>query len=315
MKVGIAGYGIVGKRRRTFIDQHESLELAAVADITFDESGKLPDGTRYYKSYLDLINNESLDLLFVCLSNDVAADATIVGLESGFHVFCEKPPGRSVEDVRRVRRIEEKNPHLKLKYGFNHRYHDSIREAIRLMESKELGEVINIRGVYGKSVMVNFASDWRHNREIAGGGILLDQGIHMVDLLRAFAGEFSQIHSFVSNDHWGHEVEDNAYALMKSEKGVVAQLHSTATEWRHRFNLQVTLTHGLLIMSGILSGTKSYGQEQLTIVYRGDNDRGMPKEQRITYIEDNSLMWTKLMNFTNALKPIKQLRLVLVLMP
>ena len=83
----------------------------------------------------------------------------------------------------------------KLKYGFNHRYHDSVQEAVKLVQSGELGKLINLRGVYGKSKIISFDSDWRTQRSIAGGGILLDQGIHMVDLIRLFAGEFENIHS------------------------------------------------------------------------------------------------------------------------
>lgn len=288
LKVGIAGYGVVGKRRHHFIDINPFLEVVGVCDRTFNGKGRLSDGVNYYGHYKDLLKNEKLDILFVCLTNDIAAEVTIAGLECDLHVFCEKPPGKKPSDVKKVREVEATKPKLKLKYGFNHRYHDSVKEALRIIESKELGDVINMRGVYGKSVIVSFESDWRSKREIAGGGILLDQGIHMVDLMRLYAGEFVDFHSFVKNDYWNYDIEDNAYALMRSEKGIVAFLHSTATEWRHRFNLDITLTKGTVILTGILSGTKSYGQETLKIVYRGDSDAGNPKEQTTTYIKDNS---------------------------
>ena len=138
--------------------------------------------------------------------------------------------------------------------------------------------------------MITFGqnSDWRTKRAIAGGGILLDQGIHMVDLLRLFGGEFTQVHSFVSNDFWGHDVEDNAYALMRAETGVVAMLHSSATQWRHRFSLEITLQRGTVLLEGILSGSKSYGAETMTIAWAADNDIGDPKEQTTRYNEDHS---------------------------
>ena len=99
--------------------------------------------------------------------------------------------------------------------------------------------MINARGVYGKSQLVTFGqSSWRTERELAGGGVLLDQGIHMVDLIRLFCGEFTEVYSFVSNDVWRHDVEDNAYALMRSDRNAIAMLHSSATQWRHRFNLE-----------------------------------------------------------------------------
>lgn len=290
LRIGIAGYGVVGKRRRHFIDLHPDMEVVAVCDRTFDAEGTLPDGVRFYRSANRLLEAEKLDALFVCLTNDVAADVTIAGLRHGLHVFCEKPPGRTVDDVRRVIAAEKQCPGLKLKYGFNHRYHDSVRDALGIMQSGELGNVLNLRGVYGKSKFISYGahSDWRTQRAIAGGGILLDQGIHMVDLMRLFGGEFTRVNSVISNTFWGHDVEDNAYALMRTDAGVVAMLHSTATQWRHRFQLEVTLSKGALILSGILSGSKSYGAETLTVVWADDDDQGDPREQTTRYNRDPS---------------------------
>ena len=234
---------------------------------------------------------------------------SIAGLKNNLHVFCEKPPGRNLSDIANVIEMESQRPALKLKYGFNHRYHGSIKEALRLVQSNELGKVVNLRGVYGKSKIINFTSQWRTQREIAGGGILLDQGIHMVDLFRLFAGEFSQIHSFIDNSFWKHDVEDNAYALMKTNSGVVGFLNSTATQWRHRFSLDITLDKGSISLSGILSGSKSYGAETITIAYRDDLDesnQGDPREITSKYNKDNS--WQEeIADFADAIlfdKPI-----------
>lgn len=289
LKVGIAGFGVVGKRRKDCIDRHPHLCVAAVCDRTFDGEGALADGVRYYQDYRSLLT-EDLDALIVCLTNDIAAEVTIAGLEAGLHVFCEKPPGRSVEDVMRVISHERRHPALKLMYGFNHRYHESVQDALRILRSGELGRVINMRGMYGKAKLITFnQSDWRTKREIAGGGVLLDQGIHMVDLMRLFGGDFSEVHSFISNSHWGYDVEDNAYALMRTTDGVVGMLNSSATQWRHRFHLDINLERGSLILGGILSGTKSYGAETLTVVRADpDNDLGDPRELITRYNRDPS---------------------------
>ena len=287
LRVGIAGFGVVGQRRREHIDAHPDMQTVAVADRSFETDGTFEDGVRYYRSYRDLLG-ENLDALFVCLTNDVAAEVTRAGLERGFHLFCEKPPGRNVEDIESVREVEQQRPDLVLKYGFNHRYHDSVQDALTLVRSGELGRVLNMKGAYGKSAIINFQSDWRTKREIAGGGILLDQGIHMVDLMRLFAGEFDDVHSFVSNDYWKHDVEDNAFALMRSRSGVVAMLHSTATQWRHRFNLEMALEEGTIVLAGLLTGSKSYGAETLTVAWRSHNGEGDPKEQVTRYNSDPS---------------------------
>jgi len=287
LRVGVAGYGSTGQIRRQYIDAHPRMRTVAVCDRTLTSSGETVDGVRMWSNWEQLLEEE-LDVLFVCLWNDIAPTVVMEGLRRGLHVFCEKPPGRTVEDVLRVREVEQANPHLKLKYGFNHRYHQSVRDALKIIQSGDLGPVVDLRGVYGKSKMIRFDQDWRTKREIAGGGILLDQGIHMVDMMRLFAGEFVDIHAHVSNAFWCHDVEDNAYALMRTADGVVAMLHSSATQWRHRFGLDITLKEGGLSLSGILSSSRSYGAETLTVVYRGDDDLGDPREVTTRYNEDQS---------------------------
>ena len=286
LRVGIAGYGNTGQIRRRYIDEHPNLQTIAVCDITL-EPCVAPDGVRRWKTYRQLLD-EDLDILFVCITNDMAPEVTMAGLERGLHVFCEKPPGRTVADVAAVRDVEASQPELKLKYGFNHRYHDSIRDARRVIASGELGKVIDMKGVYGKSKMIRFDADWRTKRDIAGGGILLDQGIHMLDMMRFFGGEFVDIHAFITNGYWKHDVEDNAYAIMRTDTGIVAMVHSSATQWRHRFNLDITLSEGALVLSGILSSTKSYGAETLTVVHRGEYDDGDPREVTTRYSSDES---------------------------
>lgn len=287
LRVGIAGYGSTGQIRRRHIDAHDRLRTVAYCDATLDDLGADEAGVRRYHNYEQLLD-EDLDVLFVCLWNDVAPAATIAGLERGLHVFCEKPPGRTVEDIEAVRAVEAQHPAQKLKYGFNHRYHDSVRDALRIIRTGELGRVLDLNGVYGKSKMIRFDQDWRTKREIAGGGILLDQGIHMVDMMRLFVGDFVHISSHVSNGFWCHDVEDNAWALMRTSDDVVALLHSSATQWRHRFRLEIALTEGSLILSGILSSSRSYGVETLTVVSRSDDDRGDPREVSTRYNTDTS---------------------------
>ena len=289
LRVGIAGYGVVGRRRKDCVDLHPNLEMVAICDQYFDDSKTTVHSLNAYQSYNDLLK-EDLDILIVCLTNEIAPQVTIAGLKKNLHVFCEKPPGRNVEDILAVIEMENSQTSCKLMYGFNHRYHDSVKDALEIIHSGDLGSIINLRGVYGKSKLISFHQpDWRTKREISGGGILLDQGIHMVDLMRLFAGEFKEVHSFISNDHWNYEVEDNAYAIMRTENGIVGMLNSSATQWRHRFNLDINLENGSIILAGILSGTKSYGAETLTLVKVDHaNDNGNPKEQVTFYNNDPS---------------------------
>ena len=309
LKIGIAGYGIVGKRRHDVIEQNPGMYVAAVCDRKFNGQGKLDDDVSYYDNYKALLENEALDALIICMTNDIAPEVTMAGLNSGLHVFCEKPPGRSVQDIKNVIKVEARYPKLKLMYGFNYRHHYSVKDALAVINSGEMGGLINLRGVYGKSKVVTFNQDtWRTKKAIAGGGVLLDQGIHMVDLMRLFAGEFTQVYSFVSNSYWGYDVEDNAYALMKTDKGVVGMLHSSATEWRHRFSLDINLEKGSINLGGILSSTKSYGAETMTLVWANpDEDNGDPREQMTRYNKDPS--WSlEIAAFADAIRSGKPIQ-------
>ena len=299
LKVALAGFGVVGERRYRVMCEHDHIDVVGIADKKFSK-GDLVDGTIPTFQNFEELTSLGIDALFVSLPNDDAPTATIMGLKNGWHVFCEKPPGRSVADIQAVLKEAGEKPHLKLKYGFNHRYHDSVREALKIIQSGDMGKVINMRGVYGKSEFIPWPRPshevlretgtqyWRTNRDIAGGGILLDQGIHMVDLMRIFASDFVDVKSFVSNDYWQHDVEDNAYAIMRTAEGTVAMLHSTATQWQHSFSLDIHLEQGALLLSGILSGSKSYGDEKLTVIYREENVGGRPRETSTKYIRDHS---------------------------
>ena len=306
LKVGIAGYGVVGKKRHKFVNEHPQMTVTAICEQSFSAGYNGINGVQSFNDYKELLKTE-LDILFVCLPNFIAAEVTIAGLEKGLHVFCEKPPGKDMADIEHVIATEKKFPHLKLKYGFNHRYHDSIREALRIIKSGDLGEIVNLRGVYGKSKIIPFSGGWRSKRELAGGGILLDQGIHMVDLMRLFGGEFNEVRSFVSNDFWKHDVEDNAFALLKNDRGVIAMLNSSATQWQHKFNLEISLSKGYIELHGILSGSKSYGEEKIVVGFRNeDSDNGQMETRTIKFLQDNS--WRdEIFEFADAILNHKQI--------
>ncbi|MBH30550.1 MAG: oxidoreductase [Candidatus Marinimicrobia bacterium] len=288
LRAGIIGYGVVGKKRREVIDANDDLQTICVSDLNFKSNGIFSDGVKYYNNYNNVFEQD-LDVVFVSLPNYLAAKVTILGLENNCHVFCEKPPSRTVEELQEVIKCSDNNPNLKLKYGFNHRYHDSVKKANEIIESEQLGEVVSIRGVYGKSSIIPFGSGWRSEKKYSGGGILIDQGIHMLDLVRYFSTDYEEIHSVVTNDYWGHDVEDNAFVLMRNKKGQVALLHSTATQWQHRFRIEIILSEGLIELTGILTGSKSYGSETLKIIKRKKGDSsGAQKEKVYTFLEDNS---------------------------
>lgn len=291
IRVGIVGYGKIGRLRAQVISRHPDLALIAVVDPAGAPGEELPPECSFFSEPDELLRQD-LDAVFVCTPNAATSELVVAALEAGKHVFAEKPPGCSLGNVIRMREAEQRHPTLKLKFGFNHRAHESVRLAQSLVRSGDLGRLMWMRGVYGKAGGPGFENDWRTDPDIAGGGILLDQGIHMLDLFRLFGGEFEEVKSFVHRSFWQVGLEDNAFALLRGGDGCVAMLHSSATHWNHIFRLEIYLSEGYLIIQGFLTGTRTYGRESLVVGRRDWNDadgaRGNPREERYHFDKDNS---------------------------
>jgi predicted dehydrogenase len=291
LKVGIVGLGKMGRIRKRELEALPSVRVVAVCDPIFAGESGSSDGELHTTDYEQVLGAD-LDVVFVCTPNNITAQVASAALERGVHVFCEKPPGRDLRDTERILNAWKAAPDRKLKFGFNHRYHDSVIQAHSLVTSGRMGGVLWMRGVYGKSGGVEFEKGWRSDREVAGGGILLDQGIHMLDLFRLFAGEFDDVRSMVSSRFWSIDMEDNAFALLRGEAGVVAALHSSSTHWKHTFLLDICLNEGHLTLDGILSGTGSYGPETLHISRRQFEDEayalGKPRQEVVYFDTDPS---------------------------
>tara|TARA_B100000795_G_scaffold252215_1_gene221604 strand:+ start:501 stop:1496 length:996 start_codon:yes stop_codon:yes gene_type:complete len=270
INVAIIGLGVVGKKRREFISNNKSYNLIAVSDILFKKDF-IRNKVNYFKNFEDIFKiDKKLDAIFITLPNYLSSKVTILALKRNIHVFCEKPPAKNYEELLKVKKYLNKK--LKLKYGFNHRYHGSIKFAKKIIDSKKLGEILNVRSLYGKSKILTYTkSDWRSKKKFAGGGILTDQGIHMLDLLRFFCDDFDEFKSFISNKFWKFDIEDDVFAIMRNKK-VTASIHSTALQWEHKFRMEISLEKGSIILDGILSGSKTYGQERIQILEKNNNN-------------------------------------------
>jgi len=289
LKCGIIGYGYMGEIRRAVIERHPQLELVGICEYDARIAKKI-NGYPVFERVEDLFK-ASVDMVFVCTPNCHTPAVVIQSLQAGKHVFCEKPPGRNLQDIVDIRKAEGRGP--KLMFGFNHRWHPGILKAKAMVDSGRFGRILNMRGLYGKSGGVQFRHSWRNNKEISGGGILLDQGIHMLDLFRFFGGDFEQIKCSASSAFWKFDVEDNAYVILHNPGGIDATLHSSATFWKHTFKIDITLEGGYITVEGFLSKTGSYGREQLIAAKRQFEDEaeaiGNPSEE-ITYF-DRDLSW------------------------
>jgi predicted dehydrogenase len=304
LKFGIAGYGKMGKIREKSIVESNDTCIVAIYDIAnYKNDNK---SIICCKSYKELLESD-IDAVIVSAFVSVAAEYVILALKAGKHVFCEKPPSISSEQMSKVIEAEKKSGKI-LKYGFNHRFHFSVMEAKKVINEGDLGKMLWMRGVYGKAGSIDFHDNWRNYKNYSGGGILLDQGIHMLDLFRYLSdSEFKCLNAQLSNSFWSVECEDNAFLTLQSKDGVMATLHSSATQWRHKFLLEMAFENGYLNLDGILSSTRSYAPETLISGRREFEDvtfaMGKPKES-ITYFEYDKSWELELMEFVGAIKGI-----------
>lgn len=305
MRTAIIGMGRMGRLRMECLKDQNFLELVAVCDTADCEY----EGVACYSDWRELMKKEKPEAVFVCTYNDVISEIVCDALGKGCHVFSEKPPGRNLEDVLTMKVAFEAAPDNVLKFGFNHRLHNSVLEARAILDSGQLGEVVCARGAYGKAGAQDFAAQWRSDMDKAGGGILLDQGIHMLDLLLYFMGDLELVKSIVDNYVWKDVcMEDNAMAMLRGANGRSALLHSSATQWRHIFRLELLCEGGYINLEGLITSTMSYGEECVRIGYK-DIDQltgklGMPTEQ-VYYFDSDQSWQLEVDEFVDAIKGIK----------
>lgn len=289
MKCLIVGYGYMGKIRHRVLKEHPDVKEVAIFDPYIHATQEGLD--REYIAGGE-IPWKDFDAVFVCTPNNVTAKWVIEGLKNCGRVFCEKPPGRNYEDLCAIAEAAKARPSHTLVFGFNHRFHPLVQSTKALIGEGGLGEVLYIRGTYGKSGGKDYRQSWRNKKEIAGGGILLDQGIHMMDIFQHFLGPLKVVNALLRDSFWKCGVEDNALILMKSQGEVPVFLHSSATLWKHTFTFEIGCKNGYLKANGFLSQTGSYGREELVIGRRQFEDEtfalGNPREEVVYFDKDNS---------------------------
>lgn len=283
IRVGIIGFGKMGRIRARAVGESGRGEV-----VGFHDPGATPvaGDPRRYETAEALLADPDVEAVFICTPNYLNKPLTIAALQAGKHVFCEKPPAFTTADVEEIQAVEQLSGKC-LMYGFNHRHHESIQKMKQIVDSGEMGRLLWMRGRYGKEVDESFFQGWRAKKELAGGGIMLDQGIHMLDLFLYLGGGFDEVQAMVSNLYWKIDgIEDNVFANFRSSQtGICASLHSTMTQWRYLFSLEVFLEGGALILNGLKTSSGAYGDEDLAI------KRHRPRAGRVTYTNEEHLVY------------------------
>lgn len=258
--VGIIGCGLIGQKRAKALGTGGTLK--ACADINLGRAEQLAKtaGARATADWRELLRMPEIDLVIIATLHDALAEITLAAIEAGKHVLVEKPAARVAAELVPVMAAAEKHG-VQVHVGFNHRYHRALRKAKEIVDAGELGELMFIRARYGHGGRIGYDKEWRSDPAISGGGELIDQGPHLIDLSRWFLGEFSETQGFAHTYYWDMPVDDNGFMILKTAKQQVAFLHASCTEWKNLFSMEIYGRVGKLDISG-LGG--SYGVERLT---------------------------------------------------
>jgi predicted dehydrogenase len=281
-RVGLVGCGSVGgKRARVLQGPCGDSRLVAVADVARARAEALAAqhaGCEVERDGEALVARSDVDLVIVATTHDALATLTRRALEHGKHVLVEKPAARAPAELEGLGEAA-RAAGVVVKVGFNHRFHPALRRAKELFDDGAVGALMYVRARYGHGGRLGYEREWRARPELSGGGELIDQGVHLVDLARWFAGDFVEAAGHVGTFFWNMPVEDNGFLLLRTATGAVAWLHASCTEWKNLFSFEVFGRDGKLQVDG-LGG--SYGVERLTF-HRMKPEMGPPETQSWDY--------------------------------
>jgi predicted dehydrogenase len=272
LRVGIIGCGLIGKKRATAISGARVIACADIVPARAEALAASLSGVEPIADWRTLLDCPDVEAVIVATTHDALAEITLEAVSRGKHVLVEKPAARSSAELDPAI-AEQRRRDVAVRVGFNHRYHSALLRAKELVEAGAIGQLLYVRGRYGHGGRPGYEKEWRANPALSGGGELIDQGVHLIDLSRWFLGEFATVAGAVHTYYWNMTVEDNGFLLLTSAQGQVAFLHASCTEWKNLFSFEIFGKEGKLAVDG-LGG--SYGVERLAY-YRMLPEMGPPE--------------------------------------
>jgi predicted dehydrogenase len=301
MNVAIVGCGFIGQKRAKTLTV--SSKLIACVDKVQERAEALArqyPGCTAYTDWQDVIARPDVDIIIIATLHATLAEIGFAAVQAGKHVLLEKPAGRHSTELDAVIHASNQTKAL-VRVGFNHRYHRAFRKARELVDEDALGELMFVRARYGHGGRVGYDKEWRAQPALSGGGELIDQGVHLIDLARWFLGDFTEIHGHAHTYYWDMPVDDNGFLLLKTSQKKVAFLHASCTEWKNTFSFEIYGKKGKIDING-LGG--SYGVEKISF-YKMSAEMGPPETFIWEYpMADNS--WD--IEFAEFIEDIKQQR-------
>ncbi len=299
MNIGIVGCGLIGNKRADSIASLNGHTLKMVANTSLNEAKKLAEkyNCRYTQDWRELVSDKEIDIVIVATTNDWLTPVSIEAIRNSKHVIVEKPVARNPSELKKLVDVA-RNSHVKVKVGFNHRFHPAIQKARKLIEEGVIGDLMFVRARYGHGARKGYEKEWRSIPEIAGGGEVLDQGIHIIDLSRVFLGEFNQVLGIVDTMFWDRIPEDNGFMILRTSTGKIAQLSASCTQWKNLFSFEIFGKKGQINIDGL---GRSYGVETLTL-YKMKPEMGIPDKSVYEFPGEDDSWRLELENLVNSIE-------------
>ena len=297
MKAAVIGCGLIGKKRALAFP--DDVELVGC----FDEVASVAEGfatefnTRNFASLSELLEIQDLSFVVIATRHDSLHSLAIAALHAGKHVFIEKPGAMSQIKFEKVCEVA-RNRDLRVHVGYNHRYHPAVRKALELSSDGLIGEVMFLRGRYGHGGRLGYEKEWRADKSKSGGGELIDQGTHLIDLSMGFLGKLKLDYAATPNYFWDMAVEDNVFMSLKNIEGNIAFLQASCTEWKNMFSLEIYGKMGKIEISGL---GRSYGEETLTF-HKMLPEMGPPVTETWSFPEPDDSWEIEMREFINDLQ-------------
>jgi predicted dehydrogenase len=278
MRLAIVGCGLIGgKRAAAAAAATHEIVVVCDRDIARAEQLAQRTGARAVSDWREAIT-PNVDAVVVATTHDQLAGISLGAVEAGHHVLVEKPAGRNLAEIQPIADAAAARKRV-VKVGFNHRFHPAFLKAREIVDSGALGPLMFIRARYGHGGRRGMETEWRCQPELSGGGELIDQGSHLIDLSRWFLGDLTLDYAAVPTLFWDMPADDNCFLALRSADGRMAWLHASWTEWKNIFSFEIYGRDGKLAIDG-LGG--SYGVERLTY-YRMLPEMGPPETTSFEY--------------------------------
>ncbi|MDR1914650.1 MAG: Gfo/Idh/MocA family oxidoreductase [Clostridiales bacterium] len=302
MNIAIVGCGLIGEKRLNTLSNHTLLYAVDKNIKRAERLRGLKNQGIVSENWENIIDDPTLDLVIAATTNNALTEITIAALKNNKHILVEKPAGRNSADLQQALEVAEHST-VFAKVGFNHRFHPAMLKAKDIITSNEIGEIMFIRGRYGHGGRLGYEKEWRFDKEFSGGGELIDQGVHLIDLSRwLMDAEFTHVSGYAGNYFWDTDLDDNGFLQLRTATNQIAWLHVSATEWKNTFSLEIYGKYGKLQIDG-LGG--SYGIEKLTY-YKMLPEMGPPETSSWEYPFPDKSWQRELEYFINCIKANRQ---------